>query len=374
VSVRAPDSVIRAATAIDGPGLLYDLAAIATRIDAIAAAARTAGVAVLAAAKAVPLAAVRELVAARLDGFDIAGPDEDAIVDAHPAAVVSVTFPGGADRARLAHLVRPGRRVIASCETGEQVATAAAVAGVEIALRVSITGLGETSSGGVRDAHGDHASRFGAAPDELATLAAVAPDRVRGLHLHGGSLVMHPERLATRARAALAAAESAGIAITRLDLGGSLHGFAVTAPAVGQARLLDALLAVRAAVPAAIEICVEPGRLLTDGCGYGSGRVLAARSIAGHDGRVLSLSRLCHLRWSTPQLCAPPPAPRGPRRRLLVVGATCCEDDLIADAVVPAGFELAVGELAVVAGVSGYAAAWNRGFSGVPAAHLVAVQ
>jgi diaminopimelate decarboxylase len=331
MSRRAPDRIVRAARAIDGPALLYDLPAIAARLAAVRDAARAVGVEALAATKAI------------------------------------VGVPG------LARLVAGGRRVIASCETATQVAAAAAVPGVELAVRVSTSALGESAPGGLRDAAGGHASRFGVTVDELRALAAAAPGRVSGLHVHGGPLVVSAAPLVARARAALAAADAAGLAIARLDLGGSLHGFALGAPIAGQVRLADALAAVRAAVPSAIELCVEPGRVLTEGCGYASGPVLAARAIAGHDARVLGLSRLCHLRWSTPRLCAPPPA-AGDGHRLVLVGATCCEDDVIADALVPDADALAVGETAIVAEVSGYAAAWNRGFAGVPAATVIAIE
>jgi len=34
---------------------------------------------------------------------------------------------------------------------------------------------------------------------------------------------------------------------------------------------------------------------------------------------------------------------------------------------------LAEGATVVLAGITGYAAAWNRGFAGVPAAHVISV-
>lgn len=369
MSARAPASVVDAAMRSVEPVLLYDLRAIERRMIAGAAAARAAGVSVLAAMKALAVPELLALAAGRLDGFDLAGPEED-----RAAPVVSVTFPGGADAARLRGLVARCERVIVSCETAAQVAAAASVPGVEIALRVSTSALGEDAPGGVRDRGGGHASRFGVAVDELRGLAAIAPDRVRGLHLHGGPLAVTAARFAARAAAAMAAAEAAELAITRLDLGGSLHGFSLDEPTAGRARLADALAAARAAVPAAIELCIEPGRLWTEGCGYAAGRVLAVRRAAGHDARVLALSRLCHLRWSTPNLCAPPP-PRDDRHPLVLLGATCCEDDVIGDAIVPAATAAALveGEVAIVAGVSGYAAAWNRGFGGVPAARVCCV-
>ncbi|HVV88275.1 MAG TPA: hypothetical protein VHE35_34775, partial [Kofleriaceae bacterium] len=97
-----------------------------------------------------------------------------------------------------------------------------------------------------------------------------------------------------------------------------------------------------------------------------------ARTVAGREVRVLSLSRLCHLRWSSPRLVAPPPPPGG-GAAVSLLGATCCEDDVIADARVPADAVPAIGDRVVLAAVSGYAAAWNRAFAGIPAARVVLV-
>ena len=370
MSARAPERVVDAAAACEEPAIVVDVDGFERRLAAVRAAAAAAGVSVLAAVKALGHPGLVARAIARLDGADVAGPAEDEA--ARGAPTISVTYPGGATAARLAALATPGRRVIASCETAAQVAAAAQVPGVEIALRISASALGEDAPGGVRDGAGGHASRFGVTADELRALAAVAPDRVRALHVHGGPLAIAPARLAARAAAAVAAAAASELAIARLDLGGSLHGFTLDEPVAGRARLADALAAVRAAVPAEIEVCVEPGRVLTEGVVYAAGRVLAVRTAAGHDARVLALSRLCHLRWSTPVLCAPPP--RGDdRRALLLLGATCCEDDVIGDAIVPRGCALPEGALAIVAGVSGYAIAWNRGFAGVPAARVILV-
>ncbi|MEZ4400709.1 MAG: hypothetical protein R3B06_11860 [Kofleriaceae bacterium] len=371
MSVRIPDAVRSAAAASRGPVLLYDLAAIAARLAAVRAAAAAAGVEVVAAVKALGVPDIAAAAAAALDGLDLAGPDEDRAVG--PAVgLVSVTYPGGATAARLAALVRPGRRVVVTCETPAQVAAAATVVGVEILARVSTSALGELAPGGIRDAAGGHASRFGVDRDQLRALCAAAPGRIRGLHLHGGPLAVSPARRAARAAAALALADAAGVAVARLDLGGALHGFALAAPAAGQATLAAALAAVRAVVPASVELCVEPGRALTEGCGYAAGQVLAARAVAGHEARVLELSRLCHLRWSTPVLGGAPVA-AGAGRRVVLLGATCCEDDVIGDPVVADDDVVAVGTRLVLASVSSYAAAWNHGFAGVPPAQVVVV-
>ena len=87
---------------------------------------------------------------------------------------------------------------------------------------------------------------------------------------------------------------------------------------------------------------------------------------------------------------SPPPRPPGGRRggagetgarpnharvAVTLLGATCCEDDVIGDAVVPPEHlaALDVGARVVLSGVTGYAVGWNRAFAGVPAAQVVTV-
>lgn len=372
MSAGLTPAIARALASLDEqPALLFDRAVIAGRLAAIRAAADAAGVQALFAVKSCPLPEVVALAHAQLGGLDVAGPGEQDEALALLPTTVSVTWPGAVDSARLAALATR-HRVIAVGETAAQLAAAAAVPGVELAARLSVSELlDEDAPGGLR-VGGLHASRFGAAPAELPALRAAAGERLRALHLHGGPLATSPARLARLAAAAVAAAEAAGLSLARLDLGGSLHGFALDAPAAGQTTLAAALAAARAAVPASVELAIEPGRVVVDGAGFASGHVVAARAIAGREVRVLSLSRLCHLRWSSPRLVAPPPRP-GQAVAVTLLGATCSEDDVIADAKVPAEALPALGERVTLADVTGYAAAWNRAFAGVPAARVLVV-
>jgi diaminopimelate decarboxylase len=100
-----------------------------------------------------------------------------------------------------------------------------------------------------------------------------------------------------------------------------------------------------------------------------------ARAAGDRVVRVLELSRLCHLRWSTPRLVAPPPRPNEARTSVTLLGSTCCEDDVIGDAIIPPEHlaALDVGHRVLLTGVTGYAAGWNRSFAGVPAARIVTV-
>ncbi|HUQ07152.1 MAG TPA: hypothetical protein VM261_31895 [Kofleriaceae bacterium] len=392
MSVAATPAVRRAAAelgAADGPALLFDLGVVRDRMTRARAAAKAAGdaattagdaatkighamagIELLFAVKSFPLPEAIALAVEHLDGLDVAGPEEQAAALAVPPTNVSVTWPGDVDVGLLAALAAR-HRVTAVCETAAQLAAAATVAGVTLALRLA----------------SDDDSRFGIAPGELGAMIAAAAsggadlhggvalrERVRALHVHGGPLATSPSTIAVRARRACEAASAAGIALEQLDLGGSLHGFALAHATSGQSLLADAFAAARAAVPAHVRVLFEPGRLWTEGAGFACGRILAARDLP-REVRVLELSRLCHLRWSTPKLVAPPPRAGEPRVAVTLLGATCCEDDLIGDARVPPEFlaQLEPGARVLLAGVTGYAAGWNRAFAGVPAARIVTV-
>ena len=87
--------------------------------------------------------------------------------------------------------------------------------------------------------------------------------------------------------------------------------------------------------------------------------------------RVLELSRSCHLRWSQPELVAPPPR-TGAGRPTLFVGPTCYEDDALGEwTVEPARFP--AGSRAVLRNITGYAVAWNVAFGGIGPADVVLV-
>ncbi|HUJ61771.1 MAG TPA: hypothetical protein VLX92_24875 [Kofleriaceae bacterium] len=332
--------------------LVFDLPAIAAAMRRVAEAARAHGIRALLAAKSFAHRDVRALAAELLDGFDVASPGELAALPA--ARIVSIADPTGAALAHAPH----GGRVIAVCETAEQLRAAPAHA--ELAIRVSASLAGrDPAVGAVLEGSGHRRSRFGLeAPAEIAALAALARGRRLGLHVHHGPVVAtSAERFVATARAALAAAD---FEPAFLDLGGAWHGIA---------DLPAALAALRAAVPRAIELIVEPGRLYADGAGFACGRITAARALADRELRVCELSRICHLRWSAIELCAPAPRP-GLGRDVLIVGPTCFEEDALGQWTIEPAH---VAARAIVRGVTGYALGWNTGFGGVPPAEVVLV-
>lgn len=334
------------------PLLVFDAARLERNVGAFAEAARAARVTTLFAMKSFPHPHVRALAAAHLDGCDAASPEE---VRAAAGRVLSIADPSG--RAALAADAWRGRLIV-SCETVDQVRAAPPQA--EIALRVSASLTGaDPAIGAVLDGSGHRRSRFGT--EVRATLRALfdaAGGRPVGLHVHHGPITAtSAERFVATARAAL---DLADFTPRFLDLGGAWHGIA---------DLPRALLEVRAALPAELEVIVEPGRALVEGAGFARGTVVVARELADRPLRVLDLSRICHLRWSQVELVHRAPHP-GEGRRSLFVGPTCYEDDVVGEwTITPAS--LPVGTPVVLRGVTGYAVAWNTSFGGVPAAEVV---
>jgi diaminopimelate decarboxylase len=361
------------------PCLVFDLARIDANLAAIASAAAAAGVTALFAAKSFPDPVVRAIAATRLAGFDVASATEVREVAAVCGAaragsaghLLSIADPSG--RAIAAAAGWRGRLVV-SCETLAQIEAAPGHAEIAIRLSASITAT-DPAIGAVQDGTGHRRSRFGLDVDpagqraQLRALADAAGSRPArrarpiGLHVHHGPVsAASADRFIATARAALAAAHAAGVAPQFLNLGGAWHAIA---------DLPRALAAIRAALPASLEILIEPGRLVSEGAGFAASRIAVARELDDRALRVLELSRSCHLRWSQPQLIAPPPRP-GCGHPALFVGPTCYEDDVIGEwTIEPARFP--AGAQAILGNITGYALAWNTGFGGVAPADVVMI-
>ena len=335
-----PAGVARAIERAERPSLVFDLARIEANFVAIAAAARAHGVTALFAAKSFPHREIHALAARHLAGFDVASAGELAALPA--AKILSIADPTGRTTARA-------ERVIASCETVEQVRAAPAHAEIAIRISASITGR-DPAVGAVLDGTGHRRSRFGAEGPAIGELVRAAAGRPVGIHIHHGPITAtSPERFVASARAALAAID---LEPRFVNLGGAWHAMP---------DLDAALRELRVAVPC--ELIIEPGRAVTVEAGFACGRIVVARELADRALRVADLSRICHLRWSQIELCGS--ALDG--RPTVIVGPTCFEDDVLGDWIV----ELAAGARVVFRHVSGYAVAWNQGFAGVPPADIV---
>lgn len=349
---------------------MFDLARIDANLAAIARAAADAGVTALFAAKSFPHPAVRALAASHLAGFDVASPAEVSCVrevsgGTRGPAVLSVADPSG--RAVAAAAGWRGRLIV-SCETVAQVDAAPPEAEIAIRISASLTGR-DPAIGAVLEGSGHRRSRFGLDVDParrsqaIGELARAAHPRPVGLHVHHGPVAATSgERFVATARAVLAAAAEAGVEPRFCNLGGAWHAIP---------DLAGALAELRAQLPP-LELVIEPGRRIADGAGFATSRIACARELDDRALRVLELSRSCHLRWSQPDLVAPPPR-TGAGRTALFVGPTCYEDDVLGEwTVEPARFP--AGGRAVLRHVTGYAVAWNTGFGGVAPADIVIVE
>ncbi len=341
--------------ATPGAALVYDLRAIAANMRRFATAARAANITPLFALKSFPLDSVRALAATELAGFDAASSDEvRAAASARSDGVLSVFDPGAQ---AIAHVPRDARRVIVSCETVEQVRAAPAHADLALRISASVTGR-DPAIGAILDGTGHRRSRFGVSTrEEIAALTSAAGSRRYGLHVHHGPVTAtNADRFVATARAALALLDREPAFI---NLGGAWHGIE---------DIGGAFAAIRAAL-GPIEIFVEPGRALAANAGFACGRVLSTRETHERILSVTELSRVCHLRWSQPELVVP--APRADaRRKIVLVGPTCYEEDVIGEWIAD---PRDVTERVVLRGISGYALAWNTSFAGVPAARVIAI-
>ena len=339
-----PPAVRAAIASVTRPTLIFDAGRIEANARALREAAR--GYTTLFAVKSFPHAEVRAICARHLDGFDVASVEEAREVEAR---VISIADPSGrAVEARA-------ERLIVACETVEQVAAAPARA--EIAIRVSMSVAKRDPAIGAIEASGHRRSRFGLdAREQIAALRAAAGTRPVGLHVHHGPVAAtSAERFIATARAVLALAD---FEPRFLDVGGAWHAVA---------DLPRALAALRAAVPSAIELVIEPGRVITNDAGFACGRVVVARDVGDRQLRVVDLSRICHLRWSQVELVVEHPGRGVPTS---FVGPTCFEEDVLGDWITEPP---PVGAPIVLRNVSGYAVGWNTSFGGVPAADVLLV-
>jgi diaminopimelate decarboxylase len=349
------DAVLHAIDRCERASLVFDLRTIERNMRALATAARAAKISPLFAMKSFPRDEVRSLAADLLDGFDVASPGE--LAAAPPHGVISIVDPSG-----LAILGAPrGRRVLVGCETAAQIAGVPSHAEVAIRISASITGR-DPAIGAVLEGSGRRTSRFGAHTREaLDPRLRVAGTRPVGIHLHHGPVTAtSAERFIATARAAIALFADAGREPAFMNLGGAWHGVADLAAAFAE---------VRATFPS-LELFVEPGRAYAAEAGFACGRVLAKRELPDRVLSTVELSRACHLRWSQPELVAPPPRADA-RRKVMLVGPTCYEEDVIGEWIVEPAH---VATRAILRNITGYAVAWNTGFGGVAPADVVLVE
>jgi diaminopimelate decarboxylase len=348
---RAVESLVQA---YDRPCLLYDAAVIAARVRRLRALEPLHGCRFLFAVKACGETWLLDLMCREGLGFDVANVAELAAVRAAAAAAgtrpsfLSVSGPAGADAfcdAAVDVIHLDGAAQFDSVSEGN------AVLGLRVAL---------PEAGAADDA--PWTSRFGARPGTPGFARILADPRFGALHCHRQG----PRKLDEIVATGTALAGLAGDRPLRyLNLGGGLGPH--KAETIGAAVAL-----LRKVVPAATTILIEPGSHWFTGAGHALGRILAIEPLAPGVHRVtLDLSKDCHLRWSD---IVPLTANGLPAGKVLLVGPTCHEGDIIgafevpetaaAPDALPPGFVL-------LGNVDGYSAAWNLGFNGIPAARVM---
>lgn len=208
-------------------------------------------------------------------------------------------------------------------------------------------------------------SRMGlmAAPRE--PLETIAKDpRFRGIHLH----VNNDKRgYPAKIDAALTWLSRTGIEIEYLNLGGGLEHFDLD-------ELEELIQTIRAMLPSGVQMQFEPGAFWTHGAGYARTRVLAvAEGYFPEAHKVtLDISRECHLRWTQVGLLQREHGWDGETEQVIFYGPTCMDGDIVSAAWLPRDSRgrlmIQADDELVFTHVRGYAAMWNQGFNGLPAA------
>ncbi len=356
-----------------GPCLIFELRAMREAAASLARIGRSYGTRFIAAVKALPGMSLLEGAAEIGGGFDVANIDElDRLLQwwresrrSKPIAYVSMTGPALLSRQRGAErfIEQLSVNVEAPCQLAALDALDGFAAEIEVGARIGIE-LGGSDCGSPRTI-----SRFGFSEHDLEGLAAIVRDpRFAALHCHvegdgkqAGSYALCTARL-------MALAQKLAVRPRRINLGGGLRHESL-------ADIETICRDVRCLVPEDIEVVFEPGAWLTARAGYAFCRVLFTRDRAdtGATFVVVDLSRECHVRWDQPQLIRWwGTEPRS--EHVSIFGPTCYEADHLgtfrfegprtARAAPDSGWLL-------FGGVTGYAAALNMSFNGIPKATVL---
>ncbi|WP_066720577.1 hypothetical protein [Sphingomonas pituitosa] len=353
-----PESLVRAIGPLvrtyERPCLLYDAAAIRTRVRRLRRFEPLHGCRFLFAVKACGAPWLLQLMSEEGVGFDVANKAELGAVRAAAAAVgttpafLSISGPAGAEilgDANVDVVYLDGAGQLDLVPEGEMV----------LGLRIS-------SQGEEAEAAAPWQSRFGVLPGSPGFARVTSDPRFGALHCHRQGKRTLEEIVAT------------GLSLSRLgegrplrylNLGGGLGPYKAD-------RIGAALALLRTHLPGETTILIEPGSHWFIGAGHALGRILAVEPLAPGVHRVtLDLSSDCHLRWSD---VVPLHANGLPPGRVLLVGPTCHEGDMLGAFEVPEGTaqpDMLPPGFVLLGNVDGYSAAWNHGFNGIPAANVV---
>ncbi|GAA2987247.1 hypothetical protein [Actinokineospora diospyrosa] len=345
-------------------GLVADLTEIDRRYAAGAAAAQRNEIRLLCAVKASTHPEVLAGAARAGLGFDVANAFEvTAARKASPSAFTSLTSPGlpFAERAELFEAFRRGEIDRWHCDSLAQLEELARECpGSTVGVRVNLDGL-EIPEGMPLW----RPSRFGIRLDQLALardIAARYSCSLRWIHAHNGSEENDLASYVFTASAIADAAASCGLSLESVDLGGGL---------LSEVADLDPFLAaVRAAVPAGVEVVLEPGRFWMTDCMALVTQVLDVKETPTQVVLLLDFGLMSHLQWADhiriPVLGTLIPGDTRPWR---ICGRSCFEEDWLDEwepVPVREGAPIPrAGDAFVLGNITGYAIELACDFNGV---------
>ena len=309
------------------------------------------------------------LAALDLEGFDVASPEEIALVrETRPGAALHYNNPVRS-RAEIAGALARGVRSFAVDDPGELDKLIAAGAGsdVEVSVRLRTGGLGAVYEFG---------SKFGAMPEEGVTLLRrVAAEGMKpSLTFHVGTQNTDPRAWSLAMAEAAEVAGQAGVGLHRLNVGG---GF--PASREGGARDLTPFFAAirdaRAPFGDAGLVC-EPGRALVADAFLYAVAVKSVRSgrVYLEDGIYGGLSEFVSMHLPRLRVVSPEGRPRrGASAPVTVFGPTCDSlDRLPGEVALPR--DIAEGDWLLFDGMGAYLTGVTTRFNGYGARETVEVQ
>ena len=305
-----------------------------------------------------------------LDGFDVASPEEIALVrQTHPRAALHYNNPVRS-KAEIAGALARGVRSFAVDDPGEldKLIAAGAGAGTEVSVRLRTGGLGAVYEFG---------SKFGATPEEGAQLLRRVADAgfSPSLTFHVGTQNTDPRAWSLAMAEAAGVARSAGVPLHRLNVGG---GFPASrkGDACDLSPFFAAIREARDGFDDAPELVCEPGRaLVADAFLY----AVAVKSVRPgrvylDDGIYGGLSEFVSMHLPRVRVVTAEGRPRrGASAPVTVFGPTCDSLDRLPGEVSLPG-DIAEGDWLLFDGMGAYLTGVTTRFNGYGARDTVEVQ
>lgn len=355
---------------LDSPTLMFDLQAIAQRMQRLQQTASHYQASVLLAVKSSPSALYLEQGKRWLNGFDVSNLAEyQALPDNLQGKLVSVTSPDLS--ANIERFVSKGNDAIAVLDSEDQLQQfLRQQSGVQFLLRLNVPDLLELRQ--LDDGLQRDLSRFGfnvARVFQLLKGPLAKEQRFAGFHFHDGSEINNCESYLALIKALGLMTRQAEFEPRYINLGGGFHRTSLND--VG-----EILGAAKREFSPSCRILLEPGHYFSKRSGFAACRIVNQTMSADVIKVTVNLSKDCHLKWSRVKLLLS----IDPRARKLqeveIFGPTCYEEDRIGRFLVPFHQDLfsesgfAPGKQLFFSDVSIYSAAWNTSFNGIPKADV----